>query len=80
MKAYIIKNNKLIAEVETDLASGEAVYFSSQRVKEYIDANREYNLVNSSTGKISRAKKYEKEAIENECYGTEINSREFYIY
>ena len=57
---YIVINGKAVAEIGDPcyLPRGTGVSFSHLRVKENINANREYNLVNSETGKISDSKKY----------------------
>jgi hypothetical protein len=56
--AKIGNKNVPIAKIITDLQSGETIEYSYQRVSESVDARREYNLVNASSAKISRAKKY----------------------
>lgn len=80
-KAYIIKNNQIIAEVKTELKNGESVRFAYQKTRESIDANREFSLVNARDGKISRAKKWLKEAEKRyqTDYAIEINEGEFCI-
>lgn len=82
-KAYIISNNgkELIASVETNLNSGEVVFFSENRIKECINANREWNLVNVGRGKISRAQKWRKTWVQtlDSLVGIEINKGEFYL-
>ena len=57
---YIVINGAAVAEIGEPccLPRGTSVSFSHLRVKENINANREYNLVNSKTGKISDSKKY----------------------
>ncbi len=80
--AYIIDRNKnLICEVETDLKNGNEIIYAYDYCEESINANRDKNLVNSRTGKISRNKKYASEAREVSCfrYAKEINDGEFYI-
>ena len=54
--AYLIKDNKIICELKTTLKSGRNVEFSSSYCEEFLNANREYNLINAKTAKISRAK------------------------
>ncbi|NCY20674.1 hypothetical protein EBX31_01800 [bacterium] len=81
-KAFIIANNKVVAEVETDLGNGADIIFGYQKVEEHINANRKWNLVNSKNGKISRAKKWRKifnGQAEGMQYGNEINQGEFFI-
>lgn len=77
--AYIIQNDTVIASVKTELKSGTSVKFSAMKVKEEIDANRDFNLVNAMPGKISRAKRWDKEADQCEVVGSEINPCEFLI-
>lgn len=60
--SFIIRNNELIAETKGDFKSGEEVFFAYEKCEEAIDANREFNLVNQRTGKISNAKKWERKA------------------
>lgn len=79
MKAYIIKSGKLIVAIESSLPSGTPVSFAFNKAIESINANREFNLVNATRGKISRSKKYYEESLELNCCATEINPREFYI-
>jgi len=75
--AVIVKNGQVLAEIDTELKNGTSVSYGYQKVKEEIDANREYNLVNMRTGKISRNKKFLKEYVDH--YAVEINEREFFI-
>lgn len=75
--AYIVKNNEVIATVNTELKSGVRVEYAHSKCAESIDASREFNLVNSSYGKISRAKKWDKEHVES--HAVEINSNEFFV-
>lgn len=77
VQAYIICNNEAVATVTTDLKNGAEVEFSSVIVKEAINQAREFNLVNSRWGKISRAKKWSKKAIH--ALAVEINDGEFQI-
>ena len=79
-KAFIIKNQELICYCETNLKNGEIVEYSYQKSEESINANRDFNLVNARTAKISRAKKwlkiYEKSIVDS---AIEINEGEFYV-
>lgn len=81
-KAYIIADNEIIAVVNTNLKNGESISYSKTKAEEAINAAREFNLVNASTGKISRATKWDGKA--RKMYevdsGEEINEREFWIY
>ncbi len=80
--AYIIKNGDIVCSLDTDLENGTVVRYAFDKSKEELDANREYNLVNEKTGKISRAKKYDEYRYEVASMGliaTEINEKEFYI-
>lgn len=81
-KAYIIANNEIIAVVNTSLKNGESISYSKTKAEEAINAAREFNLVNASTGKISRATKWDGKA--RKMYevdsGEEINAGEFWIY
>lgn len=82
--SYIIKNGQIAAVTSGTFASGKSVSFSARRTAESLDANREFNLVNASTGKISNAKKWDAEfARMAECMSAvEINgagSRQFYL-
>lgn len=81
-KAFIIANNEVIAQVETGLAAGELVSFGFFKVEECMNANRQWNLVNASNGKISRAQKWVKKFVaqaEGRRFGKEINPGEFFI-
>jgi len=75
-KAFIISQNKVVAQVETDLKNGEAVIYSHLKLEEKINAARAWNLVNAGSGKISRNKKWEKSQFK---YGKEVNKGEFFI-
>jgi len=77
--AYIIKNGEVIASTTTNLKNGASIEFSYQICQENINASREYNLVNSSTGKISRAKKWDYEARCVCRSAIEINPGEFQL-
>lgn len=77
-KAYLIHKNEVIAIVDTNLKNGAEVEFSSVKVEEHINANREYNLVSAQTAKISRAKKWEAKS-QYVGYATEINPAEFLL-
>lgn len=57
-EAYIVKNEKLIAIVTTDLKAGTVVQYSSLKCFNRLDANREFDLVNAEVGTISRARKF----------------------
>ncbi len=76
--AYIIKNDTLIASVNTDLKNGSSVCYAYNKCEEAIDASRDFNLVNARIGKISRAKKWAKKSWEVES-AIEINKGEFLI-
>ena len=60
MKTYIVKNQAIVATVNTDLKVFTVVNFSAHRCVESIDANREFNLVNAQIGRIARGAKWEK--------------------
>jgi uncharacterized protein (UPF0264 family) len=77
--AYIISNDTVIASVKTDIKNGTVVAYSTQKVKEEIDANRDFNLVSAINGKISRAKRWNQDAAYCELIGVEINPCEFFI-
>lgn len=77
--AYIIRNNKFIATIDTDLKNGAEVAYAFNRCEEKINANREWNLVNAKYGKVSRAKKWQKEAALSNETGISISPDEFYI-
>ncbi|MCA6941348.1 hypothetical protein LF927_09140 [Pectobacterium polaris] len=77
--AYIIFNSSVAAVVGTEIANGANVTFSTVKAKEEINANRDFNLVNAHSGKISRAKRWEKEAAKCDYFGSEINPTEFFI-
>lgn len=74
--AYLIKNGEVIAETETELKNGASVKYAFEKCAEALNANREFNLVNARTAKISRAKKW---ANKTEEVAIEINSGEFFI-
>ena len=75
-EAYLIRNNQVICEAKTNLKSGEIVEFSRSTVEEKIDANREHNLVNSKSAKISRAKKWKNKSY---YHAVEINKGKFLV-
>ena len=78
--AFIVSNNEIVAQVTTDLNNQATVIFSNKKAKEEINANREYNLINASHGKISRAKKwFNKAKTQDVNFATEINIGEFLI-
>ena len=80
--AYIVTlDNKLVCRVKTDLPSGAVVEYSTQKCENALNANIEYDLVNASKGKISRAKKWYKEfhKTEDMLRGEEIHDRIFYL-
>jgi hypothetical protein len=78
--AYIINNNNVIAEINTELKNGQSVTYAYSRSKEEIDANRKWCLCNSKIGKISRNNKYKKSARSNYWVAEEIMPKEFYVY
>jgi len=59
--SYLIRNNQAIAYTPKKLKSGDYVQAAYNRTKETINANREYNLVNSFTCYVSNAAKYKKQ-------------------
>lgn len=61
--AYIIENNEIVAQVETDLSNGTRVQFAYDRSG---GTSRNYKLVNSRCGKISRAKRWDAVAARRE--------------
>jgi hypothetical protein len=78
--AYIIKDETIIATVETELKNGELVEFAYQHCEEKINASRAFNLINSKNGKISRARKWSKQS--EYCHldsAAEINDGEFLV-
>ena len=79
-KAYIINNNTIVAVVDTELKNGSIVKFSSVKSEEKLNANMEYNLVDASTCKISRAKKWSKDSRFVQKYAESLNDDQFYIY
>lgn len=76
--AYIIKDNRVIASVDTELKNGTVVKFAYNKCTESIDARRDFNLVNSLVGKVSRAKRWERECFMQS--GVLVNDKEFLIY
>jgi hypothetical protein len=84
MKAYIVRNGMVIAETETNLASGSSIIYSSLKINENINASRKYSLRDATNGKILRAKKYEKQFnnTQNEIkiWAKEINQGEFLLF
>jgi hypothetical protein len=75
--AYIIKNNSVIATVNTDLKNGTVVDYAFKSCKNALDANRHRSLVNAKSGKISRAKKFDK--VFCDTCGVEVNEGEFLL-
>ena len=59
--SYLIRNNRAIAYTPQKLKSGDYVQAAYNRTKETINANREYNLVNSFSCYVSNAAKYKKQ-------------------
>ena len=79
MNAVILNSNKeIVAFLNTELKSGTLVRYSSIKTRESINANRDFNLVNASTGKISHAKKYVT-AQSYAGFAEELNPGEFLI-
>ncbi len=76
--AYIIKDDKAIATVDTDLKNGTEVLFAYSKCSENINKSRVFNLVNVNYGKISRAKKWDKFYVQNSA--VMINQGEFFIH
>ena len=74
--AYIIRNGEVIAETKTELKNGASVKYAFEKCEEALNANREFNLVNARTAKISRNKKW---ANKTQDFANEINSGEFFI-
>lgn len=78
--SYIVSGATLIARVPAR-NSGEVVKFASTSSAEVINASREKNLVNASTGKISNAKKWTAVYAKTEdvARAVEINPGEFLL-
>ena len=75
-----VKTNELIAYTSKALKSGERVQVSFDRTKNALNANREFDLVNSFECKASNAKKWGKISENYFAHAcTEINENEFYI-
>lgn len=52
----------------------------NHKVKEEIDANRDYNLLNAFDCKVGNAKKWEKELMTSEVgYASKVNENEFIV-
>ena len=68
----------VVASVDTNLKSGTLVDYAYEITKEAVNQNREFNLVNARTGKISRAKKYDVQSNYNLPHASEINPVEFF--
>lgn len=77
-KAYLIKNGNLIATVYTDLKNGTVVEYGYHLCKEKINANRQYNLLNTRSAKISRAQQDETQEYYSQL-ADEINPGEFHV-
>lgn len=77
--AYIIRNNTVIATVSTGLPNGTEIQYSHEKIREELDANRDYNLLNAKSAKISRAQRWEKEASKCCTSAVEINPLEFLL-
>lgn len=79
--SYIIKNNAIIAKTSEALKSGAVVEYAFHTCKEEINADREFNLVNAKTAKISNAKKWDAEykKSDDQLTASEINPGEFLI-
>lgn len=82
MSTFIIsKRGMPVARLLFPAKSG-ACRYAFQRCSEEIDANREWNLVNASWGKISSAKKWQSWESDNGfdlSVAQEVNHGEFYI-
>lgn len=80
--SYIIntRTNEIVAVTSASAAAGECSY-SFNRTAEAIDASREFNLVNASTGKISNAKKWDAayKKMQDCPVATQINASEFFV-
>ena len=71
--------NEIVAFVKTDLKSGASVKYSTQISKEALNADREFNLINASAGRISKAKKYLNANVEaSHCVG-KVEESNFYL-
>ena len=80
--SYIINAKKEIVATTTNfIKSGTPVQFSSQVCEESINADRDHNLVNASTGVISNSAKIGHLAARMEYVpmAQEINKREFLV-
>lgn len=78
-RAVILDGRQVIAAVDTNLKNGEAIQYAYLKIKEEINANRDFNLVNAKTGKISRNKRFLDE-YDPDSFAKEINPGEFYCY
>lgn len=80
--SFIIHNGRLIAKTPRQIKSGTPVIFSTQRVEERINADRDWNLLNASHGKVSNDKKWDEKYMKSEgCFtAEEINYLEFLVY
>ena len=58
--SYLVRNKKAVARTAEKQISGKHVKISTELCREEIDANRDYNLVNYKTAKISNSKIYDK--------------------
>jgi hypothetical protein len=80
--SYILDcDDTVIAKTDKYEKSGTRVMYSRYVCEEAIDANREYNLVNSSIGRISNSKKSAEQAMEDWDLplAEEINEREYVL-
>lgn len=81
MTAYIISNTgEPIASIIGEAISGRCRY-GFYRCKEEINANREWNIVNSRAGKVSNNKKWEEWEKRWELlpFAVELNPRQYFI-
>lgn len=80
--SYIIAGNKLIAKVTgNEQPSGADVKFGTLTCSEAINADRDVNLINARTGKISNAAKWDAvwARTEDGRFASEVNPGEFLI-
>ena len=74
--SYLIssRTGELLADTSIHLKSGASVDVAHDTVKEALDANREHNLVNSFTVKVSNDQKWAK--IQAPYFARSINNSE----
>ncbi len=77
--AFLIDSfDQVVATIETDLRGGASVSYGYESVTDQLNANHPRYLVSARTGKVSRAKKWERLAVDVPA-AEEINDGDFLL-